>query len=303
MNWEYAKNWLIAAFLCLDLFLAWQIVESRRTMAGYIGSYNDLLANTKTILSEHGLILKAQVPADHPDLPLLQADWAQPPLAALAQAVFANNGPVTLDRAEQSAHAGAGTLKLLGPGHWQVSYVPPLTLPAASDGVPPGVWQGAQYTEDLTAPETPQRRVFVQHFAGLPVFDAAVVADYAAGRLVGYVQTMVQNLTASGDARPTLSALDALNDLAGAVEPDTETGPYQETATGATGTEGVGGTHREVIRSLALGYVHKLPQATTGQGQTGGQYWFPVWRVVTDAHIYFVNAYTGEVDLNTNGSS
>ncbi|MCL6593979.1 MAG: hypothetical protein K6T31_08390, partial [Alicyclobacillus sp.] len=61
--------------------------------------------------------------------------------------------------------------------------------------------------------------------------------------------------------------------------------------------------HSEVIRSLALGYVHKLPQAATGSGQTAGQYWFPVWRVVTDQHVYFVNAYTGEVDLNMNGGS
>jgi hypothetical protein len=287
MNWEVAKNWLLAAFLLLDLFLGWQVYESRREMLGYVASASDRLANTKTILSEHGFILDTNVPLEHPNMAFVRAEFGSVPLADLGQAAFPQSNSLQVDEQAGVVRGNQGEIRTLGQGQWQVHYATPVPISDPGLSNLPGVWQAGQYQPD--AGHTPASaagktggsangvRVFVQTAAGFPVFDAQVQVDVAAGRATGFTQTWLTGISPVGDAKPTISAMDALDSLASAVDKSTS------------------GTDNKIL-SVTLGYVHKVPKSPAGaQEMPAPNYWFPVWRVVTIHHTYYINAFTGEV--------
>ncbi|MCL6516030.1 two-component system regulatory protein YycI [Alicyclobacillus sp.] len=290
MNWELAKSWLLVAFLLLDLFLGWQVYESRREFLGYVASVSDQLANTKTILSEHGFILATAVPSEHPDMPLIRADFAAVPLEDLGRLAFPPSSSWQVDAQAGTLHADQGEIRTLGQGQWQVRFTAPIPWPNQGLAGLPGVWQPGQYQEDTGLAvaaglskdgRATGTRVFVQTANGFPVFDAAVSVALVNGRVTGFTQTALVNVAAAGDAKPTISAMDALDSLAGAVD------------------KSAGGADNKIL-SVTLGYVHKVPKTASGvQGAPAQGYWFPVWRVVTPNHLYDINALTGEVDTES----
>ena len=275
MNWETAKNWLIAAFLILDIVLGWQLVQSRNELRGYVESYPDLLANTKTLLADHGFTLTAQVPQDQPDMPSFRADYSSPSLNVLWHAAFPKEKNALVDSNSDTAVTEAGKLRVLTIGTWQVSYHNPIEL---TSGVNPlhYIWQGTEYQLDPAASLT-ATQTYVQSYKDFPIFDAPVTLDVENGVLQGYTETSIENIDQTGNPKPIISALDALDSLANSVD--------------KTDSQ----ADNKILR-VDLGYAHKIPVSGPETSSAQANYWFPVWRVYTEQQLYYINAFTGEVD-------
>lgn len=287
MNWEMAKNWLIVSFLLLDLVLGWQVLQSRREMNSYAESYSDQVASTRTLLAEHGLSLNAQVPTTHPNMAFVRADFETPSLQDILKSAFPNDDAYTLDVANGIGQCNDGTLKLLDKGEWNVSYSnPPKVSSNDLSSITPLLWNGQDYRVDeplfdgtTASGNAAVHPVFIMHFQSFPFFDASVKATVKNNTLVGYRQVYLINIASSGDKKPTITALDALNNLANAVD---KTMLRKDNR----------------ILNLELGYYHKLPNsAGDSQALPTSTYWFPVWRVVTASQVFYVNAFTGEVEI------
>ncbi|RIV21901.1 hypothetical protein D2Q93_10095 [Alicyclobacillaceae bacterium I2511] len=297
MNWESAKSWLIAAFFVLDLILAWQVVQSRQEFAGYRESYPDLLANTKTLLSEHGLVLVAQVPTDHPEMAFLDAVAATPSVTDLGAAAFGHAGAVRVAAGGKQLTSSVGVLTRGQAGSWTVRYTVPRSL--QNNEVQSGtefLWQGGAYQWDNaqspTQPSLPAlpaqgpdvstlwagvTQVLDQRYQNFPLFDVTATLYIQNHHLLAYRQQAVENLHPVGQPKPILTAIDALDNLANVVDKQVSQADNR-------------------ITSIQLGYVHKAPQ-TLSQDVTlrTPNYWFPVWQVTTTGTTYDINAFTGEV--------
>ncbi|MCL6547442.1 MAG: two-component system regulatory protein YycI [Alicyclobacillus sp.] len=282
MNWETAKTWLIWMFVVLDTLLGWQVVQSRKEMLGYVESYTDRLANTKTLLAQSGFSLKAPVPSVHPELPSLRGDYARPPLQEIARVAFPRAGRVAVNAAAGLATTLNGTVRWLGDGEWQVTYAHP-AFPVSDGGQGDNApfWHSSDYAPDPAGagPSGPAQgtEVFVQRYQGYPIFDAQVVVQTAGRRISDFTQSAVVNLAPAGDAKPVISALDALANLASTVD---RFGPNRD---------------NQIVR-IDLGYARKVSVTSAGSPMSPSNYWFPVWRVVTADQIYYVNAFSGEVE-------
>lgn len=289
MNWELAKNWLIVAFLILDLILGWQVVQSRKELVGYVESYSDLLANTKTILAEHGFSLDTTPPAQHPDVPFLHADYSSPSLPTLMQTSFPKNPSYAIDEDTGTARTTDGVLKLVDKGTWVVQYDDP---PLLSSNNPTDylnfAWQGSNYAYESTVstqtnngPSKPSLVAFAQKYGSFWIFDSEVSMAVSNGKLLGYQQTSLSNMYAIGDAKPTISALDALDSLANSVDKSMQRIDNK-------------------VLSIQLGYIHKVPQNPNSSSSLAApNYWFPAWRIITSQQTYYINAFTGEVDTTS----
>jgi len=277
MNWETAKTWLISMFLILDISLGWQLMQSRKEMLGYQESYTDLLANTKTVLADHGLMLAAAVPNTAPDMQSFRAVFAGPALADLAAAAFPKSPIVTADATGGIIMTAMGRLKMVDIGVWQAIYNMPIQVanPAA---VLPLLWHGSAYAYD-SAISTTQSPVYTEKYDGYPIFDVQATADIESGNLDGYVQTEIEQIATVGNAKPIISALNALNSLANSVDKSSQ---YPDNK----------------ILKIDLGYARKLSVGSIDATTPTSNYWFPVWRVSTSAQVYFINALTGEVDTS-----
>lgn len=277
VNWENAKSWLIVAFLVLNMVLGWQLYQSRQEMLGYVEPYADLLANTKTLLAEHNFSLDTQVPQSHPDLPSLHATQVNLPLKDLANAVFPGAKRIHVDESLGLAITGQGRIKLNGDGSWQVTYQNPagLTNQHIQDLLQ-NSWHGQNYEPD-TATSQNGLLVYLQNYDNYPVFDAAILIQTTSDQILGYTQSGITNITPTGDAKPIISALDALDSLANSVDKSSQ---YADNR----------------ILKIDLGYARKSGSSPSSSS-TSSSYWFPVWRVVTVNQLYYINALTGEVEL------
>ncbi|MCF8565675.1 two-component system regulatory protein YycI [Alicyclobacillus tolerans] len=279
MNWETAKTWLIAAFFILDLVLGWQLYQGRQEIIGYTESYSDLLANTKTLLAEHGFSLDAAVPTTHPDMPSLHADPSAPDLKSLAHDVFPQAKSVTVDPTTQVASTASGKVKYLGSGQWQVSFNKPVRIAGSSlSPVMSTIWHGTDYVSDPVLSQS-DSMAFLQAYNGYPIFDAPLWVDVSGNNVMGYTQSAIANISPVGQAKPIISALDALDSLANVVDKSTSS------------------TDNRILR-VDLGYARKAA-ANPSPNAAASTYWFPVWRVVTTGQVYFVNALTGEVETSS----
>lgn len=276
MNWETTKTWLIVSFLLLDLFLGWQLGQNRQEMQSYTEPYADLLANTKTLLADHGFSLDTSVPSTAPNLSTLKAEFAKPTLTQLVKTAFPNNG-ATLHISDKngSATGARGTIKLLGDGTWQVTYTAPQKLSVgAADKMLKWVSDGSNYRVDPNL-QASGNLLFEQQYNHFPIFDATVLSSVDAHHLFGYMQTELVNIAPANQPKPVISALDALDSLAQSMD-KSAIGPDNK------------------INSIALGYAQKL---STGSGvAASSDYWFPVWRVVSGSTVYYINAFSGEVE-------
>jgi regulatory protein YycI of two-component signal transduction system YycFG len=286
MKWESAKTWLIMAFLFLDCILGWQVYSQRQAQVAYVESYSDLLANTKTLLSEHGLSLEAPVPQGHDKLAVLKGTFADPSLVQLAGGAFPGIQQVHVDVTAAEAKLALGTIQITDVGTWQVNYTTPLitNLQRPSD-ILKAVWQGNQYVSDAASSVQPsdkpglKRYNFTEKYQSYPIFDATVAADVGQAKLWSFTQTAVVDIQTVGGAKPTISALDALDSLANSMDQ-------------------MMGSQGGSIISVEIGYAHKVAgDSPPDTSAASANYWFPVWRIVTPNTTYFVNAYTGEVNV------
>ncbi len=283
MNWELAKTWLIVSFLILDLILGVQVYQSHQELLGYVESYQDQLANTKTLLAEHGFSLNAVVPSEHPDMSFVRANYATPSLQLLGKTAFPTATGSNDGDGPRTVQSTDGILQITDPGTWKVSYT--VCPKVSGDDLSIAlhyVWHGDSYIRDTgfegADAANSNRPLFIMQFDSFPFFDVPVTLDVKDYRLLGYTQTYLTNVAASGDKKPTISALDALNNLASTVDNSTQ-------------------RQDNKILSIQLGYYHKIPGSSTEIDHIPTtSYWFPVWRVITAREIFYVNAFTGEVE-------
>lgn len=279
MNWENAKSWLIVAFLVLNLVLGWQLYQSRQQMLGYVEPYSDLLANTKTLLAQHNFSLDAQVPENHPNLPSLHAEPVNLSLKDLVHTVFPQATRVNINNSLGVATTQYGRVKLNGDGSWQVSYNNPTSLSNQHlQDLLQNAWHGQEYEPD-TATSQSGLLVYLQNYQNYPVYDSSILIQTGPNQILGYTQTGLTHITPTGQAKPIISALDALDSLAYAVDKSSQL------------------TDNRILR-IDLGFARKSGSISASSGASAA-YWFPVWRVVTSAQIYYINALTGEVELSS----
>jgi regulatory protein YycI of two-component signal transduction system YycFG len=273
VNWETTKTWLIVSFLLLDLFLGWQWFENRQEMLSYTETNADLLANTKTLLANHGLTLDTAVPTSEPSLPTLKGQFAKVSLTRVAHAAFPGAG--RLNATADAVSAPSGSVHLVAPGNWEVTCTPPRAVSVhPEDTILKLVWQGQNYRLDQDL-NTTGAMVFDQTYDGYPIFDVTVDASYDGAHLFGYTETELSNIAAASDPKPVISALDALDSLANSMDKSS-----------------VGTDNR--IHSVRLGYAEKLTNALGIA--SASNYWFPVWRVAVGTTVYYINAFSGEVE-------
>lgn len=275
MNWEATKNWLIAAFLFLDAVLGWQLIASQSELHGYVESNADLLANAKTLLANHGFTLDTEVPDGQPPMASFQAAIQSPQFSTFWHTVFPKGHHPNVTNRGNILTTSGGRIEGVTPSTWFVTYTPPLTMTSQSPLTT--IWNGSLYQSDLVN-SAPNAGLYIynQVYNKYPIFDAQVVLSETAGHLNGYTQTIVTKIHSVNAAKPVISALDALVSLANAV--DKSTNPTDNR-----------------ILSISLGYAHKVSLSVASDAAESN-YWFPVWRIVTNNQTYSINAFTGEVD-------
>jgi regulatory protein YycI of two-component signal transduction system YycFG len=275
MNWEATKNWLIAAFFFLDAVLGWQLVASQSELHGYVESNADLLANAKTLLADHGFTLNTTVPDVQPKLASFQGAMQAPPTPALWHAAFPKADRATVIARENVLLTQEGRIEWLGPATWQVTYTQALHV--TTDSLLQTVWHGSTYQPD-GANSAPGAGLYIynQTYNNYPIFDAELLLSDASGRLSGYTQTAITKIHSTNSAKPVISALTALVSLANAV--DKSTSPSDNR-----------------ILSINLGYTRKVALTPSPDSATAN-YWFPVWRIVSNNQTYSINAFTGQVE-------
>lgn len=273
MNWETAKRWLIVLFLVLDGMLGWQLHSSRQLMNGYVESESDLLANTKTLLAAHGLTLSVDIPTKQPDMASFQGQAATPSLSALVQAVFQHPTNVHLSIASDQATTDQGQVSVLPDNSFEVTFAK--SKPIGTKHAPKSyAYQSDAYILDDVS-STRQQMVFLQVYKDYPIFDARIVTSQTKTAISSFTQTEIASIQQTSSPRPVISALDALDSLANSVDKSNGAGDNK-------------------ILKVEIGYARKVPLYQTGDT---ANYWFPVWRIVTQSQTYYVNAFTGEVEI------
>ncbi|WAH36980.1 two-component system regulatory protein YycI [Alicyclobacillus dauci] len=273
MNWEIAKNWLLVLFVVLDGLLGWQLYSSRQVMNGYAESQADLLANTKTLLAEHGLTLTSDVPTKQPDLASFQAQTKTPVLKDLQTAIFPRATKPQISNSVGQVSTDGGDITLLSDASWQVTFSKPQTLTSKRDSRS-FAYQGDLYVTD-SVDSTTKRVVFLQAYKDYPIFDSRLITNQTGNNLFSYTQSEIDSIRPTSDPKPVISALDALDSLANSVDKSE-------------------GQADNKILMVDLGFARKVPLYQTG---VPTNYWFPVWRVATQGGTYYVNAFTGEVEI------
>lgn len=124
------------------------------------------------------------------------------------------------------------------------------------------------------------RLVYYKRADNYPVFDAQIVATAISGQLQAYTETYIDHVVNTSSPKPVISALDALDSLANGVDRTDSS------------------SHNEVVK-VDLGYARKVQVTEENNTSPSKNYWFPVWRIVTSQGTYFVNAFTGEVEMAT----
>lgn len=277
MNWETAKTWLIGIFLFLDIALGWQWLQSRNEMLGYVESTSDLLANTKTLLAEHGLALATDVPTDIPALASLHADYPKATLTDIAKTAFPSAGDIKLDTVTATAVARQGTVRMLEPGTWTVSFTPPIAVQNGDFTAVLGrTWRSNNFAPDAIS-NIDGQVVYLERYNNYPLFDVPLSYETQGKTVLGFTENLVMNITPVGADKPVISALDALDSLAVSVDKNNSSGDNR-------------------ISKIDLGYLRKLQANPFGLPAAPTTYWFPVWRVVTTNQVYYINAFSGEVD-------
>lgn len=278
MNWEVAKSWLIALFVILDSILGWQLYESHVVSNGYTESPADLLANTKTLLANHGFSLDTDVPSGQPALPTFQATLAKPNFASIGSIAFPGATGKSTVAGAVGLTTNEGTLTMTGLGSWDVTYMVPQKI-SSSRTVLSYVYHGNEYALD-EATSGNGHFVYYKRTDNYPVFDVEVVASETSGQLQTYSQTYIDHVVNNSPPKPVITALDALDSLVNTVDR-------------------VDVSTRTDVVQVDLGYARKVQVNEENNSSPSKNYWFPVWRIVTSEGTYFVNAFTGEVEMET----
>ncbi|WP_126429170.1 two-component system regulatory protein YycI [Brevibacillus marinus] len=252
MDWSRAKTILIAAFLLLDLFLAYQVYESRTQQWNEVQLIRKGAGNIELLLDERNIRLAMEIPEDTPQMQYVHVEYLseavlnQHPLPpdqqmtisdSLIMARFAQ--PIPLNDSQNAA-------ELLRELRHRVMYA-------------------EQYQPDKYYTERGIFRYW-QQYEGLPIFVAPLELYVQQDAVTGYQQSYLR-IRNHGDGRQVISAYTALRSLL----------EKQLIRNG------------ETIEDVTMGYFGHEYDADV-------QVLAPIWRIIHNGKIDYVNAFTGAVE-------
>ncbi|BCJ87529.1 two-component system regulatory protein YycI [Effusibacillus dendaii] len=265
MDWSRAKSYLILTFLLLDIVMGYQYWRIRSEQAGYVQSYSEQLAEVKQLFASQNWKLQTEVPKDTPELGLLHV----------------KRQSVDTEAGKEPTQAG-GTVLYKDEAEIRVSLNNPVSLDfeeaAAGDKVgslmAAKIRSDADYRFDRKTPYGKGSGFlrYLPWYEGYPIFSAPLDVYVQDNQVTQYRQTLLAVIGEGGTKKQVLSSVHALRSLSESID---KFGRRSD---------------NRVIRDIRLGYYSK-PFHT--------EEWFlaPVWRIESDQEIFYVNALTGEVEM------
>lgn len=265
MDWSRAKTYLILTFLLLDIVLGYQFWKMRNEQAGYVQSFSEQLNEVQELLASQKWEIQTEVPRVTASLGYLHVQY----LGASAEEwkkrvsnpnlMFKGPGQVTVDLTDKDIQAHLQDVNL-GERLWS-------QLAA-------WVWPRELYRYDRIYEMGKGIGVvkYLQVFNGYPIFSAPIDVVIQGDRATRYSQVVLEVIREEGSKKQVISAVHALRSLSESIDKTSKS------------------NDNRIIRDIRLGYYSKTYNADEW-------YLTPVWRVLTDQEVFYVNALTGEVEL------
>ncbi|MDN4592582.1 two-component system regulatory protein YycI [Polycladomyces subterraneus] len=154
MDWNRAKTVLILAFLCLNAFLAVQLLEIQQERSQLLNVAQSTMNDLKQLLANKKIQLRRSIPEEQPTIPLLEAHLAQPGDG------WERQDGVYIKQFFPSASRPSDLNQLLGRE----------------------IENFSTYRTDMVLPQS-GNRVYYQTWEGYPLFEGKVEANLENGRL------------------------------------------------------------------------------------------------------------------------
>jgi regulatory protein YycI of two-component signal transduction system YycFG len=285
VDWSRAKTYLILTFLVLDILLGYQFYTARQQAQEYVQSFSDQLQELKDVLREHRMASQTDVPKETPVMKFLQVHHPKKPVREIAADMLHEVQLVEDDKSKgrMKFTTAEGEFGVTGDGYLTLHFLPPLRLneehpakmaSAVLGAVKPYVWNGELYHEDLVAKDG-NTIWFAQYFGKYPLFSASLEVRLQNGEVMSYHQKALEiGEQEETSGQRVLSAIAAVRAVAESLDPKLLPAPGEELT----------------IQDIRLGYYSR--------NYDDADVWYlaPVWRVVTEPKVFYVNAFTGQVE-------
>lgn len=259
MDFTKVKTLLIVVFLCLNVFLfaQWRVLQAN--VAVYAEPISDQFANVQSALANSNVHVQAVLPSIVQPLSMVEVRL----------------DPIPLSKDQMSA-------KVLNITPGQISVrdnMPVLTsaidrknrISVVRSWIAKHVYNGNTYGFlGWTVVKGERIAVFTQEVNGFPVFSAPLRVYLKGSRIEGYDQTLL-SVRSIKAPKPVIGPVSALLSLAQYLQRAKISVPNQ-------------------VKDVRLGYYSAIVTSV-------GFYLAPVWRIGTLRGVFFINAYTGEVEV------
>ncbi|GAX89098.1 two-component system regulatory protein YycI [Effusibacillus lacus] len=266
MDWSRAKTYLILTFLLLDLVLGYQYWKMRTEQASYVQSFAEQLAEVRDQLASQNWELRTDPPKQTPELGFLQVRYLATP-----------------EKEWEKRIGEVDTLQYKGPGRVSVG-VSSLNLTVPMEEEKGGdkllsqlaakIWpkEVYQYDRKIQDGKGSGSLLYLQVHNGYPFFSAPLEVIVQNGKVMRYHQVALDVTGEGGSKKQVISAIHALRSLSEKMDKSEKR------------------TDNRVIHEIRLGYYSRPFNADEW-------YLIPMWRILSDREVFYVNAFTGEVEL------
>jgi regulatory protein YycI of two-component signal transduction system YycFG len=292
MDWSRAKTYLILTFLILDVLLGYQYYSAQQQAQEYVQPYSTQLQELKDVIRAHKLVLTTDVPKETPLMRFLQVSLPKQSNTEIVNSLFRDARMIENDKNKGTMkfHSQEGDFSTAANGSFSMMYDPYLTLESGTNTsklpaqvmqkIAPNVWQSNQYTEDITTHEGRDHTTihYLQAYNKYPVFSTDLQVELQNSQIVGYNQKAITIGAEEENGQHVLPAISAIRSIIDTQDPKVLA---QQSGSNA-------------IRDIKLGYY------SPNYEDADVWYLVPMWRVMIGQSLYYVNAFTGQVE---NGAS
>ncbi|MGZ4031989.1 MAG: two-component system regulatory protein YycI [Tumebacillaceae bacterium] len=292
MDWSRAKTYLILTFLILDVLLGYQYYTAQQQAQEYVQSYSTQLQELKDVLKAHKLVLQTDVPKETPIMRFLQVSRPKQPSTEIVNSLFQNARMIENDKNKGTMkfHADEGDFTVSPDSSFAMQYDPYLPINGSESNaklavqvlqkIAPNLWQSSKYAEDITTMESKDHTTihYVESYDKYPVFSTDLTVELQNSQIIGYNQKALSIGSEEENGQHVLSAISAIRSITDTLDPKMLAKQTGNTA----------------IRDIKLGYY------SPNYDDADVWYLVPMWRVMIGQSLYYVNAFTGQVE---NGAS
>ncbi|HEU4962470.1 MAG TPA: two-component system regulatory protein YycI [Bacilli bacterium] len=286
MDWSRAKTYLIITFLLLDMLLGYQYYSAQQKAQGYIQPFSVQMEELQGLLTERKMVLQTEVPKETPEMSFLQVSRPKRPTEEVVEKLFDEARLIEDDKSTgtMTFHTEQGEFRVTGQGFYTLQLSNPIPVQGGADtktsqlvrqAIGPLVNDIDLYREDLFF-GSGKNVVFryQQTYDEYPLFSGLLEVQLQNGGIIRYNQKALTIGDEDSQQRRVLSAINAVRSVAETFDPSTLPD----------------GQEQVFIRSIELGYY------SPNYEDADEWYLAPMWRIVTDQHFYYVNAFTGQVE-------